>query len=79
VERKQFTLDERLVDGPINAVLVRGGDAAALEARLAAGDPSIRAMAEGDALVFCTEALRAEEVGEIAVALATFWQSLDDG
>jgi D-glucosaminate-6-phosphate ammonia-lyase len=79
VERKQFTLDERLVDGPINAVLVRGGDAVALEGRLAAGDPSIRAMAEGDALVFCTEALRLAEVDEIASALATFWQSLDDG
>ena len=29
VELKQFTLDERLVDGPVNAVLVRGGPAAA--------------------------------------------------
>lgn len=79
VERKQFTLDERLVDGPINAVLVRGGDARALEAGLAAADPSIRAMAEGDALVFCTEALREPEVDEIAAALTSIWQSLDDG
>ena len=34
------------------------------------GNPSIRAMAEGDALVFCTEALRAGEVDEIAAALS---------
>ena len=34
VELKQFTLDERLVDGPPNAVLVRGGDPAALAAEL---------------------------------------------
>jgi hypothetical protein len=79
VERKQFTLDERLVDGPVNAVLVRGADPVALEAGLAAGNPSIRAMAEGDALVFCTEALRSGEVDEIAAALASVWQSLDDG
>jgi D-glucosaminate-6-phosphate ammonia-lyase len=79
VEQKLFTLDERLVDGPINAVLVRGGDAVALEAGLAAGDPSIRAMAEGDALVLCTEALRPGEVDEIAAALASLRQSLDDG
>jgi seryl-tRNA(Sec) selenium transferase len=79
VERKQFTLDERLVDGPINAVLVRGGDPVALEAGLAAGNPSIRSITEGDALVFCTEALRPGEVDEIAAALSSVWQSLDDG
>ena len=79
VERKQFTLDERLVDGPVNAVLVRGADPVALEAGLAAANPSIRAMAEGDALVFCTEALRSGEVDEIATTLDSVWQSLDDG
>jgi L-seryl-tRNA(Ser) seleniumtransferase len=79
VERKQFTLDERLVDGPINAVLVRGGDAKALEAGLAAGNPSVRAMVEGDALVFCTETVGAGEVDEIAVALTSLWPGLDDG
>ena len=36
--------------------LVRGA-AATLEPALAAGDPSVRAMVDGDALVFCTEAL----------------------
>ncbi|MDA0164160.1 hypothetical protein OM076_28055 [Solirubrobacter ginsenosidimutans] len=79
VEQKQFTLDERLVDGPINAVLVRGGDAKALEAGLAAGNPSVRAMVEGDALVFCTETVSAGEVDEIAVALTSVWPGLDDG
>ena len=41
-ELKQFTLDERLVDGPVNAVVL--GGAGALAAALAAGDPSIRAI-----------------------------------
>jgi L-seryl-tRNA(Ser) seleniumtransferase len=79
VELKQFTLDEQLVDGPINAVLVRGGAAAGLVTALAAGDPSIRAMAYDGALVFCTEALTAIELDEIVAALSALWQSLNDG
>jgi L-seryl-tRNA(Ser) seleniumtransferase len=79
VELKQFTLDERLVDGPVNAVLVRGRPPAELVAALAAGDPSIRAMAYDDALVFCTEALTAAESDEILAALTAVWQSLNDG
>ena len=51
----------------------------ALEAALAAGDPSIRALAFGDTLVLCTEALGAGEVEEIATALAGIWSILDDG
>jgi L-seryl-tRNA(Ser) seleniumtransferase len=78
VELAQFTLDERLVDGPVNAVLLRGRDPVALEAALAAGDPSIRALAF-DTLVLCTEALGAGEVEEIATALARIWSILDDG
>ena len=64
VELKQFTLDERLVDGPVNAVLVRGADAA--PARGGAGRAATRASgrwSHGDALVFCTEALSDGEVG----------------
>lgn len=79
VSRMQFTVDERLVDGPVNAVLVRGRDPIALEAALAAGDPSVRAMAEGDALVLCVEAVRPEEVGELASAVSAAWAILDDG
>jgi D-glucosaminate-6-phosphate ammonia-lyase len=75
VELKQLTLDERLVDGPINAVLVRGGEANELVAALAAGEPSIRAMADGDALVFCTETLTAAEADEIVAALTAAWQA----
>jgi D-glucosaminate-6-phosphate ammonia-lyase len=62
-----FTLDERLVDGPVNAVVLAG--AAGLEPALAAGDPSVRAIALGDALVLCTETLSADEVGELAEAV----------
>jgi D-glucosaminate-6-phosphate ammonia-lyase len=79
VELKQLTLDERLVDGPVNAVLVRGGPAAELDAALAAGCPSVRALVDGDALVFCTEALTAGETDEIVAALTPIWRSLDDG
>jgi seryl-tRNA(Sec) selenium transferase len=76
----QFTLDERVVpDGPVNAVLLRGRDPAQLSARLAAGDPSVQAMAIGDALIFCTEALGDDAPDEILVALRPIWSSLDDG
>jgi D-glucosaminate-6-phosphate ammonia-lyase len=61
---KHFTLDERIVDGPINAVVVPG--AAGLEPLLAAGDPSVRTIADGDDLVLCTETLAPGEVEEIA-------------
>lgn len=67
-ELKQFTLDERLVDGPVNAVVLPG--AAALEPALAAGDPSIRAVVVGDALAFCTEALTGAELDEIVAAFS---------
>jgi D-glucosaminate-6-phosphate ammonia-lyase len=79
VSLKQFTLDERLVDGPLNAVLVRGGDPGRLVAELAAGDPSVRAFVEGDALVFCTDALTAPEIDEIGAALVSAWRRLDEG
>jgi L-seryl-tRNA(Ser) seleniumtransferase len=69
---RQFTLDERLIDSPqVNAVVVPG--AGRLEAELAAGDPSVRAMAYGDDLVFCTETLSPGEVDEIAGV----WRSLE--
>ena len=46
--------------------------AAALEPVLADGDPSVRAIADGDALVLCTETLAPGEVYEIAGV----WRSL---
>jgi D-glucosaminate-6-phosphate ammonia-lyase len=65
-ELKHFTLDERLVDGPVNAVVVPG--AAGLSELLAAGDPSIRTIVDGDSLVLCTETLSAGDVDEITAA-----------
>jgi L-seryl-tRNA(Ser) seleniumtransferase len=79
VELKQFTLDEQLVEGPVNAVLVRGRGASRLVAALAAGDPSIRALAYDDGVVFCTEALSAGESDEIVAALCAAWENLNDG
>jgi D-glucosaminate-6-phosphate ammonia-lyase len=70
-ELKQFTLDERLVDGPVNAVVV--GGAASLEPTLAARDPSVRAIVSGDSLAFCTEALASGEVVEIGAAMSEVW------
>ena len=68
VSLKQFTLDERLVDGPRQRRRAAAAAVAAGRAELAAGDPSVRAIVDGDALVLCTEALTAAEVEEIAVA-----------
>jgi len=70
-----WTLDERLVDEPVNAVAVRwpGETQAAAERRakgLADGRPSIRCMPVDGALVFCVETVRDDELGLIASALA---------
>ena len=68
----QFTLDERLVDDPrVNALVVPGAGRLAQE--LSLGDPSVRAMAFGEDLVFCTETLAPGEVDEIAGV----WRSLE--
>lgn len=65
----RFTLDERVLgDGPFNAVRVPGL-ASAAEA-LAAGDPSVRAVVDGDALVFNLEALTSPEVDELGAILS---------
>jgi len=65
----QFTLDERvLLEGPPNAVRVPGL-AGAVDA-LAAGDPSVRAVVDGDALVFNVEALSSPEVDELGAILS---------
>jgi L-seryl-tRNA(Ser) seleniumtransferase len=74
-ELRQFTLDERVVDGPVNAVVLRGagGRAGEVVDALAAGTPSVRAMLDGDAIVLCTEALRRFEIDEIALALSLSW------
>lgn len=69
---RQFTLDERLIEDPlVNAVVVPG--AGRLVDELAAGDPSVRAMAFGEDLVFCTETLAPGEAYEIAGV----WRSLE--
>jgi seryl-tRNA(Sec) selenium transferase len=71
---RQFTLDERLVDGPVNAVALEGaGDAEAVAAALAAGDPSVRCIVLDGALVFCTETLAGGEPAEITAALQAVW------
>jgi seryl-tRNA(Sec) selenium transferase len=80
VELGEFTLDEHWVsDGRVNAVLLRGRDPVALEAALAAGDPSVRAIVLNEALMFCCDAVRFEELDEIAAALRSVWPTLNDG
>jgi hypothetical protein len=64
-------LDEQLLAAPVNAVVIRGaGD---LTPGLAARDPSVRAMFLDGALVLCTEALSAPELGEVADAVSALW------
>jgi L-seryl-tRNA(Ser) seleniumtransferase len=65
-----FTLDERLLPDPVNAVLVRpdpesGHTAATLDAALSAGEPSIRAAVVGDVLSLCLETVLEREDGEL--------------
>ena len=55
-----FTLDERLLDEPVNAVVIRpdvgsGHSPTSLATALASGTPSIRAISLGDELAFCLE------------------------
>ncbi|HEU5431377.1 MAG TPA: hypothetical protein VFU81_06930, partial [Thermomicrobiales bacterium] len=66
-----FTMDERLVPSPVNSLVVRFPDAAPgfvseIVAELAAGNPSIRCIAEGDALVLVVETLRDDEARLVA-------------
>jgi seryl-tRNA(Sec) selenium transferase len=72
---RRFTLDERLDDGPVNAVVVSGAaDAGAVAGALAAGDPAVCCTVAGDSLVFCTETLARSELDEIAAALHAVWR-----
>jgi D-glucosaminate-6-phosphate ammonia-lyase len=66
-----FTLDERLVDEPVNAVVVRGPggsefDAERLAGELASGRPSIRCIPMNGALVFCVETVLEDELEQIS-------------
>jgi D-glucosaminate-6-phosphate ammonia-lyase len=61
-----FTMDERLVPEPVNCLVVefvRNARRSATDVAhaLAAGNPSIRCIVEGDALVFVVETVRAGE------------------
>lgn len=58
-----FTMDERLVPDPVNCLVVAfspesGTSAHEVSERLAAGNPSIRCVVEGDALVIVVETVR---------------------
>ena len=68
IELKQFTLDERLRRraGQRGRACAGAGDR--WSRRWPPGDPSVRAIVAGDALVFCTEALTGGEVAEIGAA-----------
>jgi D-glucosaminate-6-phosphate ammonia-lyase len=65
----QFTLDERLVAEAPNALVVEpqeAGAAAAIEDALAAGDPSILCVREGEQLVFAVETIREQHDALVA-------------
>ncbi len=73
VELCAFTLDERIEAEPVNAVALRGGGD--LTHALAALDPSVRAMFLAGATVFCTEALSAPEILEVADSVSAVWRN----
>ena len=71
----QFTLDERVLDGgPFNAVLRARARRAWCDA-LADGDPSVRAMTDGDDLLLCVETVSSSEVDELAAAVSACCQN----
>jgi D-glucosaminate-6-phosphate ammonia-lyase len=64
VEEHQFTLDERIAEGPVNALVVDFESprrAAEAERQLAAGDPRIFCVLLDSRLVFCVETVRPEQ------------------
>jgi hypothetical protein len=66
-----FTMDERLVPDPVNCLVVEFDPGAAMSATmvaaaLAAGDPSIRCIVEGNALVIVVETVQDGE--ELVIA-----------
>lgn len=65
----QFTVDERVLEaGPFNAVRV--ANAAGVVGALAALDPSVRAMTDGEDLLMCVETVSSPEIDEIAAAMS---------
>jgi D-glucosaminate-6-phosphate ammonia-lyase len=72
IDRRQFTLDERLAEGPVNAVVVdleSPRRAAEVERRLAEGEPRIFCVAVDTRLVFCVETVRPEQDEPLAGAI----------
>lgn len=72
VEERQFTLDERLADGPVNALVVDLGSpsrAAEVERLLAQGEPRIFCVALDSRLVFCVETVRPDQDDALAAAI----------
>ncbi len=68
----QFTLDERIIDAPPNALVLRPGSveqAAALEEALASGTPRILCVREGDEVVLCVETVEESEDATVAARL----------
>jgi L-seryl-tRNA(Ser) seleniumtransferase len=66
-----FTMDERLVPEPVNALVLEldpghRSSASAVAERLAQGDPSIACVVVPDMLIFCVDVLEEEEVDLIA-------------
>jgi L-seryl-tRNA(Ser) seleniumtransferase len=72
IEERQFTLDERLVEGPFNALVLDLGtteSAAAAERRLAEGEPRIICVRLDSRLVFCVETVRPEQDEALGAAI----------
>jgi L-seryl-tRNA(Ser) seleniumtransferase len=71
VHQGYFTMDERIIPEPVNALVVEidpetGTNAAAVGKALGDGDPSIAAVVEPDRLIFCFDVTADSEIPAIA-------------
>lgn len=73
IEERRFTLDERLVEGPVNALVLdleSPRRAAEVERLLAEREPRVFCVAVDSRLVFCVETVRPEQDEALAAAIA---------
>lgn len=65
-----FTLDERVIDEPVNSVFLPVADPRAVAQQLATGTPAVRCVDLVDGLLFCVECVADDELGGIVDAFA---------
>jgi D-glucosaminate-6-phosphate ammonia-lyase len=72
VSERQFTLDERIAEGPVNSLVVElesAERAAEVERHLARGEPRVFCVPVGGRLVFCVETVRPDQDEALAAQI----------